>query len=115
MIRALSLLPAGIRRAVLRHQLRFREQEISELRVEVALSGQDALAAGKLVHDAYVKRGLMDAHPSSVRLAPTQHLPSSFILVAKHRDRVVGTVSLQADSEFGLSMDDDFAEALAPT
>jgi GNAT superfamily N-acetyltransferase len=114
MLRALSLLPSVLKTPILRHRLRFRERDVVGLRAEVASSGADALAAARLVHDSYAKRGIIDAHPSRVRVTPAQLHPSSFIIVAKHRQRVVGTVTLQVDSPFGLMMDEDFAAAVAP-
>ncbi len=107
MLSTLGFLPNRMRLAFLRRHVRFREREIAGLRAGLASCPEDALAAGRLVHDAYTARGLIDPHPSRVRVVFPQLLPSSFILVAKDGPRVVGTVTLQTDSEVGIPMENE--------
>jgi GNAT superfamily N-acetyltransferase len=114
MLRALQCLPRWARVAILQRRLRFREQEVSAFTAEVAYTAADALASARLVHDAYVQRGLAHSHASGVRATPWHFLPSSFVIVAKLGAEVVGTQTLQVDSPFGLPMDEAFSSALAP-
>lgn len=110
MLKALRHLPSPLRCALLRHGLRFREESVRGLRAELATRPEDALAAARLVHDAYVKRELMDPHPTGVRVTPAQILPSSFVLVAKKGDEVIGTISLQVDGVLGLPIDNAYGK-----
>jgi hypothetical protein len=112
MLRWLACLPRPLRASILRAKLRFRESDVQSLRAEVATTAADALAAGRLVHDAYVARGLSHAHASGVRATPWHFLPTTFVIVAKHEGEVIGTQTLQLDSPFGLPMDSAFGDAL---
>ena len=114
MLRMLQYLPQSVRAGILRRKLRFRETDVATLSAELASNAPDALASARLVHDAYVRRGLADVHPSGVRATPWHFLPSSFVIVAKHAGEVVGTQTLQVDSPFGLPMDAAFSAPLAP-
>jgi len=114
MLRYLSLLPRSLRMTILRRMVRFDERELVGLRAEVVSSSEDALAAARLVHDAYAKKLVAKPHPSKVRVTRTQLLPATFVIVAKDGDRVVGTIALQTDTELGLEMDVAFRDALAP-
>lgn len=114
MLKLLQCLPRPIRASILRSKLRFHESELATLGAEIVSSASDALAAGKLVHDIYVRRGLAHAHDSGVRATPWHFLPTTFVMVAKHAGEVVGTQTLQVDSPFGLPMDEAFASVLQP-
>lgn len=113
MLKLLQHLPRGLRTAILRRSVRLDERELAGLHAEIASSPEDALAACRLVHDAYVRREITKPHPTRVRVARTQLLPTTFTIVAKDGDRVIGTISLQTDSELGLEMDGQFGEQLA--
>ena len=114
MLRLLSMLPRPIQAAILRRRVRFDERDLVGIRAEVVTTADDALAAARLVHDAYARRKVTKPHPSRVRVARTQLLPATFVIVAKDGDRVIGTVALQTDSPFGLELDGDFGAHLAP-
>lgn len=114
MLKLLHYLPRSLRAAVLRRKLKFSESDVASLTAEVAANASDTLDSARLVHDAYVKRGLAHPHASGIRATPWHFLPTSFVVVAKHAGRVVGTQTLQVDSPFGLPMDGTFADALAP-
>lgn len=105
MLRALRHAPRPLRSALVRFGLRFRDAQVRGLSAEVATRPEDALAAARIVHDAYVARGLMHAHPTGLRVTPAQVLPSSFVLVAKRGEEVIGTISLQVDGALGLPID----------
>jgi GNAT superfamily N-acetyltransferase len=60
----------------------------------------------RLVHDQYVARGYMTAHPSGRRLSPHYALSTTRVFVATVGPQVVGTVTLIEDSPLGLPMDE---------
>jgi len=68
--------------------------------------------AFRLQHDQYVARGYMDAHPSGWRLSLHNALSATRVFVARSGGRVVGTMTLIADSPLGLPMDEIYADEL---
>lgn len=99
-------MPPAVQDAVVRRQ--FRVDENPDLRTSVAASKADLLASYRLLHDAYVKAGLMYPHPTGMRVTFHMLLPFCTTLVAKVGTTVVGTVSLISDSEFGLPSDSSY-------
>jgi hypothetical protein len=75
------------------------------LSLRIADRPSDFLLAARLVHDAYVARGVLDAQSSGLRVTRFSALPSTLAVVALEGDRVVGTVSLVRDSAEGLPME----------
>src|SRR5882672_4545338 len=55
----------------------------------------------RLQHDQYVAQGYMDPHPSGWRLNLHNALPTTRVFVARHENRVVGTMTLIEDSRLG--------------
>jgi len=74
--------------------------------LKVADSLEDVTAALSLVHDSYVELGLMDAHPSGLRLLPHHLLPETRVLLAREQGEVVATLTLIPDTAFGLPLDE---------
>jgi hypothetical protein len=109
----LGLLPRVVRRQIIRSRMGFDESDIDGFEVSIAESVDDALAAARTVHASYVARGIIDAHPSGLRVTPHGVLPSSRVFVAKVRGQVVGTISLIVDSPLGLPMDDIYGTELS--
>ena len=68
--------------------------------------------AFRLQHDQYVAHGYMDAHPSGWRLSLHNALSATRVFVARSRGRVVGTMTLIADSPLGLPMDEIYTDEL---
>jgi hypothetical protein len=85
--------------------LRLPEALPEELKIKVADSDEEFLAALELLHDAYVEEGLMRPHAQGVRVTKFHALPTTSLIVAKWRDEVVGTVTIVQDSPFGLPAD----------
>lgn len=112
-LRALRFLPPFVRRNLVRRSFRFREDLVQGLSAQLATNAEDALAAARLVHDAYVARKLIAAHPSGLRVTPSHALPSTFVLVAKREGAVIGTISLQVDGAFGVPMESAFGAEIA--
>ena len=68
--------------------------------------------AFRLQHDQYVAQGYMDAHPSGWRLSLHNALSATRVFVARCGARVVGTMTLIADSRLGLPMDEIYTDEL---
>jgi GNAT superfamily N-acetyltransferase len=68
--------------------------------------------AFRLQHDQYVAQGYMDAHPSGWRLSLHNALSATRVFVARCGGRVVGTMTLIADSPLGLPMDEIYTDEL---
>jgi hypothetical protein len=68
--------------------------------------------AFRLQHDQYVAQGYMDAHPSGWRLSLHNALSATRVFVARAGGRVVGTMTLIADSPLGLPMDEIYTDEL---
>lgn len=78
----MRLLPGSVRHALIRRASRPDERELAGLEVRIASSVDEYLEAAKLVHDAYVSRGIMQSHGSGVRMTPFLALPSTIVFVA---------------------------------
>jgi GNAT superfamily N-acetyltransferase len=68
--------------------------------------------AFSLQHDQYVAHGYMNAHPSGWRLSLHNALSATRVFVARCGDRVVGTMTLIADSPLGLPMEEIYTDEL---
>ncbi len=79
--------------------------------LKVADSIEDVTAALSLVHDSYVELGLMDPHPSGLRLLPHHLLPETRLFLAREHDEVVATLTLIPDTDAGLPLDSAYQEA----
>ena len=87
-----------------------RPNEVKDITVQVASTVGDLEAAAAILHDAYVERGYIPAHPSGVRVTPHMLLPSTTTFVAKQGDRVIATMSLILDGPLGLPMEYSYGE-----
>jgi len=68
--------------------------------------------AFRLQHDQYVAHGYMEVHPSGWRLSLHNALSATRVFVARAGGRVVGTMTLIADSPLGLPMDEIYTDEL---
>jgi hypothetical protein len=110
---ALGFAPRFLRdRALLRH-VRFEPERTAGIVVKLAETVDELAAAARLVHDAYVARGILEPHPSRLKFHPHALVPTSLTFVAKRGEKVVGTIALIADSVVGLPMDATYAPELA--
>lgn len=85
--------------------VRFPQEIPSDLRFKIAETKEELEQAFSLLHDAYVKEGLMTPQPSGLRVTKYHALPSTTTLIALHGDLVVGTVSLVRQNAFGLPLE----------
>lgn len=106
---AMSAVPS-LRRLVVRRTLSFAEADVAHVTVKIADTEAEVLGAAAVVHDAYVARGLVEPHPSGHRVTAHAVMPTTYTLVAKIGDRVVGAISLVKDGPLGLPLEGVYRE-----
>jgi len=110
--RALENLPAPIkRRSYLRH-LHFNAAELSNVTFKLAETDQEREQAFRVLHDMYVRRGLLDPRQSGLKLTVFSLLPTTAIFVGMRNGSVLSTMSLVEDSPLGLPMEDLYGDAV---
>ncbi|HYT32041.1 MAG TPA: hypothetical protein VEO37_05565, partial [Thermoanaerobaculia bacterium] len=110
--KALENLPRPIkRRSYLRH-LRFHEGELRNLTFKLAETAEEREQAFRVLHDMYVRRGLLDPSLSGLKLNVFSLLPTTAIFIGIREGRVLSTMSLVEDSPLGLPMEDLYADAV---
>jgi N-acyl-L-homoserine lactone synthetase len=85
----------------------------AEAVVKIASCAGDWISAFALIYDAYVRSDLALPNPCRLRVTPYQLLPTTEILIATHRNRVICTMSLVRDGLLGLPLEDVYAEQVA--
>ena len=97
------LMPKQLRYHVIRQAIRLPATiPHPDLIFKVAQTKEELEQAFRLLHDNYVAAGLMEPHPSGMRLTKYHTLPSTSTLVAVLNKQVLGTVSLIRTNPFGL-------------
>jgi len=71
----------------------------------VADSLEDVVEAWSLVHDAYVRRGLIDPNELGIHTVPQAASPASLVTIARLGPLAVGTMTAVLDEEGGLPSD----------
>jgi len=84
-----------------------------ELVIKYATTRDEFEAAFRLVHDLYAMCGFVEPHESGIRARVFEALLSTAVIVAKLGERVIATISVIVDSEFGLPMEEAYAGELA--
>jgi hypothetical protein len=79
--------------------------ETEPIRYKIASEREERVAAFRLVYQAYLRAGLIDANPHELRVTPYQLLPTTDVFVALCQGVVVSTVSLVGDAELGLPLE----------
>ena len=79
---------------------------------KIASQYEEIKAALELVYRAYVRSGLTHLSRHAIRVTPYHVLPSTEVLVAKDRGKVVCTMSLVRDTGLGLPMEDIYAREI---
>jgi hypothetical protein len=113
MLQVLDYLPRKFRQRVVLGRVNVDFDRLRGVRVKLATTEAELLGAARLVHDAYVARGIIEPHASGLMLHPQMVLPTSMTFVACLDDAVVGTISLVGDSPLGLPLDKSFRDEMA--
>jgi hypothetical protein len=83
--------------------------------VSRAFRRAELLEAYRLVHDAFVEEGLLEANPRRLRVRPYELVPDTATFIAKSAGRVIGVMSAVPDSsDLGLPSDRVFGAELEP-
>ena len=77
--------------------------------IKVAETRQERQAAFRLVHDIYVRSGLIEPQPSGMRVTRHHLADGTDVLIAKRGGRVSFTLTLVRDADQGLPLDSLFA------
>jgi hypothetical protein len=80
----------------------------TEADVRIACQYREVTAAFRLVHDAYVRDGLMRANEYRMRVTPYHLQPTTEVCVSLRRGEVISTVTLVKDGKLGLPMETIF-------
>ena len=100
----IAALPKEARFAVYRSFVDCDPAPSERLQLKIAETKEELEACFRLLHDAYVESGFMQAQPSGMRVTIYHALPSTTTLCAKWDGEVVGTISLIRESAFGFPL-----------
>lgn len=100
----LSMLPNALLFAFYRRLVCLDVQPSDKLEVKVAETQEELEACFRILHDAYASSNFMKKHPSGLRVTDYHALPSTVTICAKWEGKVVGTISLIRESEFGIPL-----------
>lgn len=109
----LRFLPERWRHDFLRSRSRFSDEEVAGVRVKLVETAEEAVAAARILHDAYVERGIMPRHPSGVRATAHALLPTTHAFIALCGGKIIGTMSLVEDCAIGLPLEHIYTEEVA--
>src|SRR5262245_53448679 len=110
----MRLLPTRVRFALIRSQARLAPSDSLGMTFKLVDSPDEALAASRVVHRVYARRGLVPPHPSEMRVTTHGLLSTTSTFVARMGGRVVGTLALVGDGPLGLPLEGTYAAELAP-
>jgi hypothetical protein len=82
------------------------------LEISLAKTLPELLGSFKILYQAYARAGLVNENPHEVRLTPFHLLPSTEVIIAKLAETVTSTLTLVADSDDGLPMEDMYGDEL---
>lgn len=100
----LHLLPSMVSAPLYRRIVRCDAAPPGNLTLKLAETQEELEACFRLLHDAYVRAGLMQPHPSGLRATLYHALPTTSTLLAKVDDQIVGTLSLIRQSKLGFPL-----------
>jgi hypothetical protein len=106
--RVFDLLPERLRAAAHEPSLRLDKPLSKKFVFKLAQTQAELEACFRLLHDEYVKAGLMEPDPSGMRVTIYHALPTTSMLMCRYGQQVVGTVSLIRKSKLGFPMQQAF-------
>lgn len=100
-------LPRSIRGTIVRSQLYYKyENEVyGSIVYKIAETKDELEQAFKIVQEAYEETNLLKDSYNGLRVTKYNLLPTTTVLIAKHGDEVVGTISQIMDTQLGLPVD----------
>ncbi len=91
----------------------FDEREIAAVRFRLASERWEREQAFRLLHDAYVRRGILAPEDNKMRFSPFSVLPTTALFVAVRGQQVLGTMTLIEDTPAGVPMEETHPEEIA--
>jgi hypothetical protein len=110
---ALRYLPQPLRRSFYLGRVHVEPTELESVTIRLATDARELEGACRLVHDAYVQRGILAPASHGLRLTAFALLPTTSTFVAVRGGEVVGTISVVEDSPLGLPMEDAYPAEIA--
>lgn len=109
-----NLLPDFIKGLLIRHFHNVKKvHELKNVTVKIAETFSEHQQASILLHNCYVAKKLMEAHPSGMRCNIHSFLPHCTVIIAvNHEGKVIGTVSIIQDTSLGLPADKVYVKEL---
>lgn len=104
----LDSIPDFLSRKILTSQIKITTDITSykDISFKVANTAQELEQAFELVQDTYLKMGLTSDSNNLKRILKYNLLPTTLVIVAKYKEKVIATVSIISDSSFGLPIDE---------
>ncbi|WP_182871040.1 N-acyl amino acid synthase FeeM domain-containing protein [Rhodopirellula sp. JC639] len=72
---------------------------------KIASCREEREDAFRLIHDAYVKSGLMTPNKTRMRVTPFHLLPTTDLFIAYHNGNVIYTMTLISDDQMGIPLE----------
>jgi len=101
-------LPRKLRIFAVSQSVRLPGKIPSDMHFRVAQSEKDLEASFRLVYDSYVKLGYCEPNPYKMRATIYHALATTATLLAIHKGRVVGTLTIVRDNRHGLPLEQAF-------
>ena len=112
LLQALAYAPPPLRRRAYLRSLGFDSAEVARLQFKLAETLEERLQSFRVLHDMYVRRGLIDPTPTGLRFTVFSVLPTTAIFVGIRDGTVVSTMSLIEDSPLGVPMEKLYREEI---
>jgi hypothetical protein len=103
--KVLSKLPEIIRFPIIRSMFKIEYELPSEYVFKIAETEDEISQAFRVLHDGYVEQGLMDSHPSKLRITKYHSLPTTTLLIFKLHEEVIATMTVISDTPMGLPLE----------
>lgn len=98
----LKFMPPSLRKKVVRSQFEINYDLSSDYVFKQAETEDEIEQALNIVYESYTLLGYIDQRPERMHFNAYLCLPTTAILIIKHKDEVVGTLSIVSDSSLGL-------------
>jgi len=99
-------LPKWFRYRVIRGKICVHESYPNDFKIKLATTKEELTGAYQLVYESYLSKGLEVPKVAPFRVTKYNLLPTTFIIVAKKGEDVIGTITLTLRGRLGLPMED---------
>lgn len=95
-------LPKEMKYSLYRSMVKIPANLDSDIIFKIAETKDEVEQSLRLLYQAYAEFSLTEPDPDQIRVTVYHTLPTTSILLAKHKDKVIGTLSLIRDNPLGL-------------